>query len=122
MGCCARAENGVAAAIPPSSVMNSRRFIIGIVPLASAWPVREAARRRGQRHEGGDRRHEAGKEHRERDVFVEEGCALLDQLWIIGERPGAQNLALAAVADPEGEAVAKKRPGNRGSKDALEAQ
>jgi uncharacterized protein YchJ len=30
-GCCARAASGQAAAAPPSSVMNARRFIFAVI-------------------------------------------------------------------------------------------
>src|SRR5215467_8083180 len=46
--CCARAASGHAAAAPPSSVMNLRRFMSSIgdfLPIAADWPVRPVFRR-----------------------------------------------------------------------------
>ena len=69
---------------------------------------RHAERAGGDRHEGADRRHEAGEEHRQRAPAMEERLALRDHARIVGQRPGAEDLALAAMADPEADAVAEQ--------------
>ena len=52
-------------------------------------PQRRHAKRAGHdRHEGADRRHEAGKKHRKRAPAVEERLALRHHARIIGQRPG----------------------------------
>jgi hypothetical protein len=37
VGCCARAESGQATAEPPSTVMNSRRFMCCLNPRIAAY-------------------------------------------------------------------------------------
>jgi hypothetical protein len=44
---------------------------------------------------------------------MEEGFAFLDQPRVVRERPGVQDLALAAMPDPERRAVADQRTGHR---------
>src|SRR5205085_11271143 len=85
-------------------------------------PRLHAERSCGERHEGADRRHEAREENRERSPAMEEGLALLDQARMVLEWPGIENLALAAMADPERRAVADQGAGSCGGDDACELQ
>ena len=74
------------------------------------------------RHEGADRRHETRKEHRPGAPAVEEVFALRDDARIVGQRPGRKDLALGAMADPEGRAVADHRARDGSEQHPLQLQ
>jgi len=63
---------------------------------------------------GADRRHEAREEYRKRAPSVEERLALHDHARIVGQRPGAEDFALAAMAGPVSGAVAEQGAGDGG--------
>src|SRR5690348_1223894 len=53
-----------------------------------------------ERHEGADRRYEAGEEHRPHAPAMEERLALRNNIRILVQRPARQDLALGTMADP----------------------
>ena len=74
---------------------------------------RHAERARRDRHEGAYRRHEAGKEHRQRAPAMKERLALRYHARVICHRPRIEDFALGAVSDPERRSIAEQGTGDR---------